>query len=495
MAIRINKYADIKSFVAGASLIQQRELIGRVFTTNQLVPTDSFISFNNKKEVGDYFGIPSQEYSRAAFYFDFISKDFKSARKISFARWVDVDTAPQIYGSKFLTTLAQFQAITDGSFQLTLGAETNNLTGLDFSLSLSFADVASVIQASINAETGLQWTGATVSFNSIKTSFDFVGGDAVDAVVSVSAAGSGTDLVNLIGWGQLAIFSDGSLSQTITSTLEESANASNNFGSFCFIPDLSLTEIAEAAEWNKGENVLFQYHVPVSLANYASYSAALNLYNGTSLTISEITEEYPEMLPMSLLSATDYNGIDSVINYSYQIYNALTPSVSNTTLSDQLDAARVNYYGVTQESGAQIAFYQQGQLLGEDNSPKFMNTYANEQWLKDAATVAIMQLFLSTQKLSASTSGIAILNSTLQIVWNKALRNGTISVGKPLTDEQKSAIFNITFDDKAWYQVQNIGYWYSCSIILDGAIYKAVYTLIYSKDDDILKVEGEHILI
>jgi hypothetical protein len=110
-----------------------------------------------------------------------------------------------------------------------------------------------------------------------------------------------------------------------------------------------------------------------------------------------------------------------------------------------------------------------------------------------------MTILLALGKLPANARGRAQLLAILQSVVNLALVNGTISVGKPLTDAQKLFIAEQTGDAKAWYQVQNQGYWLDVRIVPyseDGTTkYKAVYTLIYSKDDVIRLVEGRDILI
>ena len=60
-------------------------------------------------------------------------------------------------------------------------------------------------------------------------------------------------------------------------------------------------------------------------------------------------------------------------------------------------------------------------------------------------------------------------------------------------------IAQVTGSQTAWQQVQSIGYWVNVVIqpyIVDGVTeYKAVYTLIYSKDDDIRLIQGSDILI
>jgi hypothetical protein len=133
-------------------------------------------------------------------------------------------------------------------------------------------------------------------------------------------------------------------------------------------------------------------------------------------------------------------------------------------------------------------------------NPVDMNTYANEMWFKDAAGAAIMELLLALARVSANTKGRIQLKSQLQSVINEALFNGTISVGKLLSNTQKLYIGELTGDDDAWRQVQDIGYWYDVVMQTyvtqdDRTEYKAVYTLIYSKDDTVRKVEGSHVLI
>lgn len=493
MAISFKKYIDITSGVGGATLVNRRDLIGRLFTTNNLLPPNSFIEFTSAEQVGVYFGLASEEYLRAVQYFAFISKNITRPQRISFARWVDADVTPFIFGSKFTTTLAQFQAITDGSFTLNISPDSNVISGLDFSLALSLADVASIIETAINAEVGVMWTAATVTYNALSGGFDFVGGSAVAATISAGPGGVGTELLALIGWvAPFAIFADGALTETVTETLTNSANASDNFGSFLFMQTMTIDEIVEAAEWNDLQNFKFMYTVPVLKVDAQSYYDDLKDIGGVGVTISETSGEYPEQDPMVILAATNYSAANSVQNYMFQIFPQ-TPSVTTTAESDAFDLIRTNYYGRTQTAGQFLDFYQRGVLMGIATDALDMNTYANEVWLKDAAGAAIMNLLLAVARLSANAQGKIQLMTVLQGIVDEALNNGTISVGKTLNTTQKLFIADKSNDSNAWYQVQNIGYW--LNVFIDASENKAVYTLIYSKDDAIRKVEGSHVLI
>ena len=52
-----------------------------------------------------------------------------------------------------------------------------------------------------------------------------------------------------------------------------------------------------------------------------------------------------------------------------------------------------------------------------------MNFYANEQWLKSAATAALLTLLLSLTEIAANKQGNAQLTATMQTVIDQALKN------------------------------------------------------------------------
>lgn len=501
MAIAFTRYVDITSGVGAGAAVSERELIGRFFTSNPLLPPDSLVEMQSADEVGEYFGTASDEYKRAQFYFGWISKNITTPQKISFARWVDTDQAAVIYGHSATYNLASFTGVTTGSLLLTIGDQAaHTLTGINLSSASSLANVASLVQTAIRAYTagGVDWTSAAVSYDATRKSFNFVGGAAGDEVLVIGTPGAGTNLVPLLGWGTGAIVGQGSDEESITDALTASAQASNNFGSFLFMDVLTTDQITEAATWNSGQNVLYQYMVPVSAADAAAVSAAIIDLAGNAMTLAPLSSEYPEQVPMMILAATAYDRRNSVQNYMFQIF-ALTPSVDNDADKDLYDGLRINYYGVTQTAGQFIKFYQTGVLTGLPTNPVDQNTYANEQWLKDAMGAEIMTLLLALAQVPANSTGRAQILAVMQSVIDLAVFNGTISVGKPLTIQQKLYITNATGDDSAWQQVQSQGYWVDCVITPyvedETTKYKAVYTLIYSKDDIIRLVEGSDILI
>lgn len=498
MTISFKRYISIDSGVGAGANVGNRQLIGRFFDDNSMIPTGSFITFDSADEVGAYFGTGSTEAARANFWFGWVSKEITDAKAMSFCRWNSAASAPQIFGAPGLS-LTALKAITAGSFTLTLGGVTNTMSALDFSGAANLAAIAALVQTAIRTKTGSMWTAATVVYNSTRNSFDFVGGVVGAANIFVTAGTGGGDAAAAMGWLSAAtILSPGGAIQTITQVLSQSAAADNNFGSFAFTATLTQDQIVEAATWNDTQNNQFIYSVPCTSSTASALNAVLVGLSGVTLTLAPISTEYPEQMPMMILASTNYVARNTTQNYMYQIFD-ITPSVTTDADADIYDALRVNYYGQTQTAGQLIQFYQRGFMMGLPSDARDQNTYANEIWLKDAAGAALMTLLLALTKVSANATGRAQILSILQGVINQARFNGTISVGKILTDTQKEFITQITGDNQSWKQVQNLGYWVDAVIVqevISGVTeYKAVYTLIYSKDDVIRKIEGSDILI
>lgn len=501
MAISFKRYVDITSGVGGGAGVRLRDLILRLFSTSTLVPEKTVIEMDNADDVGAYFGTTSPEYLRAVFYFGFISKLITAPKKISFSRFADVAAAARIYGAKKTFAVSQFTGITTGALKLTIGSYTADVTGLNFGAATTLSNVASVLQAAIQAVVagGADWTGATVTYNATKQRFELVGGVAHAAPVATAAPATGVDIRSVLGWDATAVFSPGVDLQTPLDAFLASVQVSDNFGSFAFVPTLQQAEVVAVASQNDTYNVKFLYTVPIQAADAASYYGALSGLSGVATTLSPIATEYPELLPSAILAATAYSRRNSVQNYMFQ-QATLTPSVSDDPTANTMDANRVNYYGRTQTAGQNIDFYQRGVMMGLATDPVDMNTYANEMWFKDAAGAKIMELLLSLARVSANATGRSQLLAVLQSVIESATFNGTISIGKPLNTTQKLYIGQMTGDPEAWQQVFRLGYWLDC--VLESYTtqdsrteWKAVYTLIYSKDDAIRKVEGSHVLI
>jgi hypothetical protein len=511
MAIPFTNYVDITSGVIGSDEVPERDLITRIFSTNPLIPANSYAEFEGSEAVGAYFGTTSTEYLMAEAYFSFISKTLSSPDKISFASWVQTNRAPYVYGDPTQTdTLAELQAITMGALTMTLGATTATVSAISFAGDTSLTAVAATLQAAIRAAETIDpvWAEATVTYlptNPAGACFELSGAfnTLAPGTISFTAQTSGEDVALALGWESAnAILSQGSLATSLTNTMIASTNASNNFGSFDFIPTLTEAEALELATWLNTTNVTYMFLLPVTSANADAMSEALIALPGVAMTLNPQPGVYfPELLPGMILAATDYSKANASQNYMFQQLPGLPASVADSADSATYDGLRINYYGQTQQAGQQISFYQRGAVTGAATSPTDMTTYANEMWFKSYVGSQFMTALLTLNEIPTSPTGRGIINNILQSSVQQALLNGTISVPyEPLTNAQISAINQATGTTTAWQQVQTIGYWYTVTfssyVTSDGRTeYQGNYVLVYTKNNAVRKIVGSHNLV
>lgn len=501
--ISSDRYVDITSGVGGAAAFATRQLILRLFTNSEAFPTNSVVTFSSISDLLTYLHGDStaDEYKQAAYYFAYISKAIRQPKQISIARWAEVNTSAQVFGSK-AATLDTLKTYTTAVLDVTLNGSTYNATAIDLSAATSYADVATVLQGKI-AALDASLAAATVTYNSASGGFDVdTSGDA-DGALTFASATSG--FLADIGLGSTAVFSSGIAAQTLTALMDSSTNLSNNFGSFAFVQDLDLTEIEELAAWNSAQNFAYMYCEKSTKTNAASYHSALVGYGGLAVTLYDdsVTDEYPWLHPAAEAAAIDPSKPNAFPNFMFAPDSALSAVITTDSEADTYDALRMNYMGRTQESGTTRTWYQRGILMGGDTDAKTMSVYMAEAWLKAELKAQFLNMFNALPGITPDIAGRSYINLYIDAAIEQALPdsgNGIISVGKQLTTTQKAYITQITGDEDAWKKVQNDGYWFNVSFTSSVAQsgvteWTAEYTLIYSTAEKIRKVSGAHILI
>lgn len=500
MPIKSTLYVKITSGVIGASSVKTQELTGRRFTTNPLVPVGKIVTVL-PGGAADYFGSGTDEARFASQYFSYISPAPASqANNLQFAAYSPTARTPTIFGSKLTSTLAQFKDVTNGSLSIQLGDDVAQLTSVDLTSATSFADVASTIQTALRLQSGPQYAAATVSFNAVKNEFTVTGSVAQPGAAKFIPVTGGNDVGALMGLGGVgAVESPGSAAQTPLEAFVAAEQITDSFGSASFPGVIAIEQTLDLASYVAEQNIKYQLYVSVNRTNYETYSAALIGTPSVGLILNETANEWKESLPMAIMAATDYQRRNATINYMFR-QSSLTADVTDTAEAIALNDARINYYGDTAVAGQTILFFQRGFLMGGVTAPVDMNVHANEQWFKAAAAAALLSMQLALNKIPANDDGRGYILVQLADLISQAKFNGTISVGKTLTTLQKVAITQLTGDADAWQSVQTDGVWYDVVIVpvvqTSGVTeYVAKYTIAYSKNDVVRKIEGSHNLV
>lgn len=496
MAIKITRYVDIISSVSGASSVAQRKLDHRRFTSDPRVPVGSILELGSG-DADDFFGSTSDEAVFARQYFGYVSPAPASApRSLQFAAYAPTGRVPAVYSAS-PASLAELTAVSAGSLNITLGANTNTIAAINLSAALSFADVATALQTAVRTGTGTQFAAATVTYDVGRAQFIISGGVVGSAAVSVGV----TPLSTLLGLNDpQAILSPGVAVQTPLAAFQAAEDASDSFGSASFGESITDVEAKAVAQYVAGENVKYQFYVSVTPSTYTATVAALSGIQSTGIILNSTAGEYKEAIPAAIMSATDYDRRNATVNYMYRQVGGFTADVTTDALANIYDTARVNYYGQTASAGQNISFFQRGFLLGGATAPVDMSVHANEQWLKAYLTAALLSLQLSLNKIPANNEGRSYVLAQVIDAVNKAKFNGTIIIDKLLTTAQKIAVTQLSGDPDAWRDVESKGFWADVvitqSVPVSGVTeYTAKYTLVYSKGDVVRKVEGSHNLV
>lgn len=501
MPIKSTRYVEITSAVAGAAIIPQRELVGLRFTEAPRVPVGAQVSVVSGG-ADDYFGASSVEADFAREYFAYISPAPASKPKsLKFAAYAPAGRAPRIYGSDQAAPLATLQTVTAGALTVQLGNAPAVLTGINLSTALTYADVARAVQVALRAAAGTQYTTATVTYDAIEGTFLIVGSAIANAAANVVLVG-GSDLAPLLGLSQVGrILSPGTVAQTALEAFKVAEQVSDSFGTAAFGSTVGLAEAIELSEYIAGENVKYQIYWSVNASTSAAWSAAFIGTASTGLILNETAGEYKEALPMAIAASVNYNRRNTVVNFMFRSPQiTLTADVKTDLAANLYDPLRVNYYGQTAMYGQNISFFQRGYLCGPATAPLDMGVHLNEQWLKSLLAANFLNLLLVRGIVPAAqqgrAEGLVIVNEAV----NLAKFNGTIIPGKTLTALQKLEIASITGDERAFQQVINQGFWADATIERvtgpSGLLeYVLQYTLIYSANEGVRKVEGSHNLI
>lgn len=489
MPIAQSKYINIISAVGGVPAVSQRELIGRVFTSNYLVPANTVVEFDGGatvalKSVGEYFGLTSPEYAFAEKYFGFESKKGLHPKKIGFARYLTEDIPAYVVG-KSGVSLSDLKSITNGTITVEVNGNAEQYDGLNLSSVSSLSAVASMIDSSV---TGV---GAVCEYDEANGRF----------IIKSTGAGEGitisvkeSELATAMGFGE-SIVSDGANQKTAVECVSGMEEISNNFFSFAFLDSLGTGDVVALAQWADSQNVRYMFSYTVNPTNVESIQELVKDYDGVALTL-DIYNQHAGFMPMAAIAAIDYTRPNAGIDMMYQQFAGVEPSVADNADADKYDGLKVNYYGATQQAGRQVAFYQNGVLQGSISS---MGVFANEAWLKDNFFTNLLNLRLGLDSLPASQTGKSLVMNVMADTIELAKYNGVIQVGKTLSQLQKATITEITGNTDAWMSVQSAGYWLSADVVEyreNGTQkYKITYLLVYGKGDSINFIDGRDILI
>ena len=166
-------------------------------SSSSVIPLSQFVlAFTSATDVGNYFGMNSQEYALAGTYFQGFNNSMNKPAALLIAPRVSAAVAAFVRSGTFTGTLAALQEITSGTFNITLGEAAVELTSISFASATSLSGVAAALQDALQAWTPSEGSApvavssATVTYNSTLNAFTVTSGSAGADASLVMPSGS-----------------------------------------------------------------------------------------------------------------------------------------------------------------------------------------------------------------------------------------------------------------------------------------------------------------
>ncbi len=411
---------------------------GLLFTLNATIPTNTILSFNDSNEVGAYFGFESEEYNAAVIYFTGYNNSFIKPSQLKMVkRNLSALSAFMRGANNAALTLAELQAVTAGTLSISIDGTSADLVDLDFSSSLSFSDVALIIQSALQATV----VGTTVAYSSQFNAFTITSGaTGPDSSVSY-ATGTVAELLRFTAAAG-AVLSVGTLAETVAEQLATIISEDQNWVSFTSIFTPSQDEAESAINWSTAQGVEYLYvlHTTDVTAtidgNESDILSQLKLKNLQNFVAVYGSVDVAVAI-MGITASIDFERQGGTIDYAFKDVAGLAPSVTDNATKAVLDAKGYNYFGLFATRNATFAQIYKGQIVGT-----YVNiyTYVNAIWLNNSLQVALMDTMRAVNKLSYTDAGYGYIRATIDGVVDNAVFSNAIVTGVTLSTAQQNAL-------------------------------------------------------
>lgn len=417
------------------------ETNGMVLTSTYLLPTSApAMSFTSAQAVANVFGAASPEAEFAQQYFTGLTNQQQAPSALVIGLNMQQALGAWIESAPITTTLAEFQAISDGALTISIDGSPVSATGIDLSEAQSLSDVATTVAAKL--------TGTTGAYNSDLNAFIFTTSQTgATASVSYATAGSGgTDISAMLGLTQAAgaVLSQGVAAMTPAQNLDAIVAVTANWSQFSTLVEVDDQETAEAYSawadlsddyvyvfWSSDSKMLSQttQSSTIAAAIQDNYDCTVMLYAQSNAAAAAAlaypaTIKWDQEQGMKVLFGKSASGVPAI--------------VTDETTAAALDALSVSYVGQFATRNAEFAFFNRGET--SSSMYGFYDTLIGMIWLRSKIQRACMDGFNAVNRVPYNAKGYTMIKAWIADPIRSAKTVGVIDTGLALSDSQKAQI-------------------------------------------------------
>lgn len=429
-SLSISSLVSVNSSLAPAAVQAQSTQTMLILGSSAVIdPVTRMESFPSATAVATLFGSDAPETAAAETWFDQTPQPLS----VNIGRWVQTASSGQLIGaplSAAQTAIAQWNAITDGGFTISINGAAQQVTALNFAESANMNGVAGVIQAAM--------TGATIVFNAVNQNF-VITSDTTGAMstVSFASAPTGDGVTNISAMLGLAATSSGAF--VANGLVAESALAAvtlfdQMFGqqwyglSVLGAADSDTQAIAPFLKASSNKHYLFTSTqeagvlVPSFTTDIASVMQGLNL-PGNAVQFSSSSAFSAISLAGKMLTV-NYSASNSTIAAMWQQEPGITPENLNSTQLASVIAKNANVFAAY-NNGSSIV------IPGIGSNGTFIDAQIGADALALQIQTAVFNLMFTGAKVPQTDPGMHQIKVTIEGVLAQFVQNGYIATGLP----------------------------------------------------------------
>lgn len=325
-------------------------------------------------------------------------------------------------------TLANWQAVNNGGFDIKLDGVNKQVTALNLSAAATLNAVAAAIQAKLT----ILLAGSTCVFDG--TRFIIRSGttgvtSTVDYATAPTGAGAPTDIGAMLGAraADLGVKTTGVAAESVTDSLNALQDKNQSWYGVTFTNELTEAQLKEAAAWSEARVKIFGFTTSASNVQDAAVSNDIasfmkaNLYDRTFYTYDN-DDAYQVVSAFARAFTVNFNEQNSTLTLKFKQLPGTTPVVITESQRQALLSKNCNYYTYFGDS----AMLAEGVMA----SGKFFDEIHGLDWLQNAIETNVFgYLFTRTTKVPQTDKGVAALVQQVEKACQEGVSNGLLAPG------------------------------------------------------------------
>lgn len=431
------------------------ETNGMLLTKSALIPADTpAMEFTLASDVAALFGSTSDEAKFAQQYFTGITNQQTSVKRMFVGRYIDSACSAWLRGLALATDdLATLQAITDGTFSVTVSGTAIEGKAIDLSGATSFSDVANTLTEAVTDlifayDANLKMFTVTTIATGADATIGYATGTIAEALGMTEDAG--------------AVTSQGSDAKTASENLEAICNVSRNWVGFTTIWEVTDLDEAKAFAswadidddyvyclWTKDARCVNQLTqsktIPAQLVGL--YNCTICLYSGYDLASAVL----------ACGASINWDRAQGMKTWAFKSATGIEPLVNDEASAVALENIRCSYYGSFSARNSRFQFMFDGALTSTYYG--YIDTLYGAIYIRSMIQRSCMDGLTQVNRAPFNAMGEAFISAWMQDPINKALNNGSMDKGITLNESQKQQILTETQSETAASEIELNGYW------------------------------------